>query len=189
MRSLLLLIALATASVAAGTARAGAPAVPPGAVAVVAGETVTRARLDELLVSARRSYGASFPGRGTAAYRRIQDEAIGFLVDWAEIRQQAGALGVEVTRAQVSARIAEIKQLYFRGSERLYRRELVRQGLTAGQARANVRRQLVGQRIYATVVGDAVSDAAAAASWADWLDALHARYAHLVAYAPGFAPA
>lgn len=184
----LLLLALVAASVAAGTARAEAPAVPPGAVAVVAGEAVTRVRLDELLVSARRSYGARFPARGTSAYRRIQDEAVGFLVDWAEIRQQAGTLGVEVTPAQVSARIVEIKQLYFGGSERLYRQELARQGLTAGQARANVRRQLLGQRIYATVVGDAVSDAAAAASWADWLDTLHARYAPLVAYAPGFGP-
>ena len=184
----LLLLALVAASVAAGTARAEAPAIPPGAVAVVAGESVTRARLDELLVSARRSYGSRFPARGTAAYRRIQDEGVGFLVDWAEIRQQAGALGVGVAPADVSARLAEIKQLYFGGSERLYRQELARQGLTAGQARANVRRQLLGQRIYAAVVGDVVSDAEAGAAWADWLDALHARYAALVAYAPGFAP-
>lgn len=88
----------------------------------------------------------------------------------------------------MSARIVEIKQLYFGGSERLYRQELARQGLTAGQGRANVRRQLLGQRIYAAVVGDVMSDAAAAASWADWLDTLHARYAPLVAYAPGFGP-
>jgi hypothetical protein len=184
----LLLLALVAAAVAAGTARAEAPAVPPGAVAVVAGETVTRARLGELLGSARRSYGARFPARATAAYRRIQDEAVGFLVDWAEIRQQAGRLGVEVTPAEVSARLGEIKQIYFGGSERLYRQELARQGLMPGQARANVRRQLLGERIYAAVVGDAESDAAAAAAWADWLDALHARYAPLVAYAPGFAP-
>jgi hypothetical protein len=189
MRPLLLLLALVTASIAAGAARAEAPAVPPGAVAVVAGESVTHARLGELLASARRSYGARFPAAGTPGYRRIQAETLRFLVDWAEIRQQAGALGVEVTPAQVSARVAEIKQLYFGGSERLYRRELARQGLTAGQARANVRRQLLGERICAAVVGDADSAAAAAASWADWLDALHARYAPLVAYAPGFEPA
>jgi len=97
MRRLLLLLALATASVAASAARAEAPAVPPGAVAVVAGETVTRARLDELLVSARRSYGTRYPARGTPAFRRIQGEAVRFLVDWAEIRQQSGTLGVEVT--------------------------------------------------------------------------------------------
>jgi hypothetical protein len=184
----LLLLALVAASVAAGTARAEAPAVPPGAVAIVAGERVTRARLDEVLVSARRSYGVRFPARGTHAYRRIQDDAVSFLVGWAEIRQQAGTLGVEVTPAQVSARIAELKQFYFGGSERLYLQELARQGLTPGQARANVRRQLVGQGIYAAVVGNAVSDAEAAACWADWLDALHTRYAPLVAYAPGFGP-
>jgi parvulin-like peptidyl-prolyl isomerase len=187
MRRLLLFLALATASVAVGGARAQ-PAVPAGAVALVAGETVTHARLDELLTSARHSYGARFPAVGTPGYRRIQDEAVRFLVDWAEIRQQAGALGVEVTPAQVSARVAEIKQLYFKGSERLYRRELIRQGLTAGQARANVRRQLLGERICAAVVGNAPSAAAAAASWADWLDSLHTRYAPLVAYAPGFEP-
>jgi len=188
MRRLLLFLALVTTSVAAGAARADAPALPSGAVAVVAGEAVTHARLDELLASARHSYGARFPGRGTPRYRHIQDEALRFLVDWAEIRQQAGALGVQVAPAEVSARVVEIKQLYFGGSERLYRRELARQGLTAAQARANVRRQLLGQRIYATVVGDAASDAAAAATWADWLGALHARYAPLVAYAPGFEP-
>jgi hypothetical protein len=188
MRRLLLLLALVTASVAAAAARAEAPAVPPGAVAVVAGEQVTHARLDQLLASAQRSYGARFPSRGTAAYRRIRDEALRFLVDWAEIRQQAGSLGVEVTPPEVSSRVAEIKQLYFGGSERLYRRELARQGLTAGQARANVRRQLLGERICAAVVGDAPSAAAAAASWADWLYALHARYAPLIAYAPGFEP-
>jgi hypothetical protein len=179
---------LVAASVAAGAARADAPAVPPSVAAVVAGENVTHARLDELLASARRSYGARFPSRGTPAYRRIQDEALRFLVDWAEIRQQAGVLGVEVTPAQVSARVAEIKRLYFGGSERLYRRELARQRLTAGQARANVRRQLLGERICAAVVGDAVSAAAAAASWTDWLAALHARYETLVSYAPGFEP-
>jgi hypothetical protein len=184
----LLLLALVAASVAAGTARAEAPAVPPGSVAVVAGESVTHARLDELLVSARHSYGTRFPARGTVAYRRIQDEAVTFLVDWAEIRQQAAPLGVDVTAAQVSARVAELKRSYFRGSERLYRQELGRQGLTAGQARANVRRQLIGEAIYAAVVGDATSDAEAAAAWADWLAALHARYAPLVSYAAGFEP-
>ena len=188
MRRLPLFLALVAASVAAGAARADAPAVPPSAVAVVAGESVTHARLDELLASAQGSYGARFPARGTPGYRRIQDEALRFLVDWAEIRQQAGALGVEVTPGEVSARVIEIKQLYFGGSERLYRRELARQGLTAGQARANVRRQLLGERICAAVVGDAASPAGAAASWADWLDGLHARYAPLVAYAPGFEP-
>lgn len=140
MRRLLLFIGLVAACVAAGTAHAEAPAVPPGAVAVVAGETVTRARLDELLVSARRSYGS---------------------------RRSSSSIS-----AAPSGRTG--------GSSR--------QGLTAGQARANVRRQLLGQRIYATVVGDTVSNAAAAASWADWLDAPHARYAPLVAYAPGFDP-
>ena len=155
---------------------------------MVAGESVTRARLDELLVSARRSHGARFPAPGTVAYRRIRDEAVRFLVDWAEIRQQAGSLGVEVTPAQVSARLAAIKKLYFDGSERLYRKELARQGLTAGQARANARRQLIGERIFSAVVGKAANDAEAAATWTDWLDALHARYATLVVYAPGFEP-
>ena len=55
MRRLPLFLALVAASVAAGAARADAPAVPPGAVAVVAGETVTHARLDELIVSARNA--------------------------------------------------------------------------------------------------------------------------------------
>jgi hypothetical protein len=188
MRRLLLLLALVAASVAAGTARAEAPCVPSGAVAVVAGESVTQTRLDELLASARRSYGTRFPARGTEAYRRIQNKAVGFLVEWTEIRQQAAALGVEVTPTQVSSRVAEIKQLYFGGSERLYRQELARQGLTAGQARANVWRQLVGQMIYAKVVRDATTHAEAAATWVDWLDALRTRYAPLVVYAPGFGP-
>ncbi|MDQ5820847.1 MAG: SurA N-terminal domain-containing protein, partial [Actinomycetota bacterium] len=133
--------------------------------------------------------GVRFPVRGSAAYRGIQDEAVRFLVDWAEVRQQALPLGAAVTPAQVSGRLAEIKELYFRGSERSYRRELARQGLTAAQARANVRRQLLGEAIYAAVVRGATGEAEAAALWADWLSALHARYAPLVAYAAGFEPA
>jgi parvulin-like peptidyl-prolyl isomerase len=172
-------------------ARAADVAVPKGSVAVVAGEPVTHARLDELVASARRSYawhGRRFPARRTAAYRRIQDEAVRFLVDWAQIGQQAADLGVTATDAQVAGRIAAIKRLYFHGSDALYRRELARQGLTADQARENVRRQLVSQGIYRAVVGDAESDGAAAVRWADWIDALHSRYAALVAYAPGFEP-
>lgn len=172
-------------------ARAADGVVPHGSVAVVAGEPVTHARFDELLTSARRSYashGVRFPDRRTAAYRRIQDDAVRFLVDWAQVSQQAPKLGVSVTDAQVADRIVALKHLYFRGSETLYHRELARQGLTPAQGRENVRRQLLSQGIYRAVVRDAGTDGAAVTRWSDWIDALHARYASLVAYAPGFDP-
>jgi hypothetical protein len=48
--------------------------------------------------------GKPFPAKDTADYKRVEEIALGLLVDQASIRAAAAKLGVQVTEAQVDAK-------------------------------------------------------------------------------------
>jgi parvulin-like peptidyl-prolyl isomerase len=153
------LVALAAVALAAPAAASARPAqeVPPGAIAVVAGEAIARAEFDALVARARRSYtraGRPFPGPGTSEYRRLQDQAVRILVQRVQYRQKAAQLGIVVTQAHVEARIADVKRHY--GSERRFRQALARAGLTLADLRRDIHAQLVAEAIYEAVTAAAV---------------------------------
>jgi len=137
--------------------------VPTGAVAVVDGSEVTRTSLDELLARAKKSYTAQqreFPKAGTAEYQQLQTQAVAFLVQREEYAREADELGVEVTEAQITTKIADVKKQYFGGDQKRFEEGLQAQGYTEDSLRADIRAQLFTEGIYAKVTkAVTVSDA------------------------------
>jgi parvulin-like peptidyl-prolyl isomerase len=147
---------LLTTPLVAGCGR-DAPSVPPSAIAVVGQRTISRGQLDALMDQARESYVASkrsFPAAGTAAYDHLKQLAVSLLVEQAELGQEAPKLGVRIEGAQVEARLKELKEQSFGGSEKRYRARLRAAGMTDGQVRWAIRSQLTSAAVRQAVTAE-----------------------------------
>jgi foldase protein PrsA len=165
MRSIrLLLAALALASLAASCG-SDSISVPAKAIAVVGDRTISRSQFDALMTQARQSYAAQhrdFPAAGTPAYDRLKRLAVDLLVEQAELAQEAPKLGVHVDEDQVEAKLHELKEESFGGSEQRYRARLRAAGMTDAQVRSALRAQLLVDAVRQTVAADVTVEAAAA---------------------------
>ncbi len=137
--------------------------VPADAVAVVDGTPVTKADLDALLNRAKISYTAqkrAFPKAGTTEYQALQTQAVAFLVQRTEYDQRASDLKLTVTDKELQDRIDQVKKQYFAGSQAKLDQQLKLQGYTTESFQADIRAQLLSQKIYDEVTkGAAVTDA------------------------------
>ena len=140
---------------------------PADAVAVVDGDEVAKSDYDALLEQARKSYEnqkREFPKAGTPEFQTLKNQAVQFLVQREQFEQQAEEFDVEVTEEQVDARLEQIKKQYFSGDGKKYEQQLKDQGLTDRQVRADIRAQIVSEKIFESVTkGVKVSDAEVAA--------------------------
>jgi parvulin-like peptidyl-prolyl isomerase len=156
------LIALVSAGVLL-TAGCGGSTVPPDAVAIVDGQKITRAGLDELLLQAKGSFksqGKAFPQAGTTEYQSLQQQGAVYLVRQAEFEQQAKKLGLSVTSADVDQGMVALAKQYFGGDEKKLADALKKQGTTVAQYRSIERSQLLTGKITASVTkGITVTDA------------------------------
>jgi foldase protein PrsA len=152
MKRSLLLAAAAIAALTLVAAGCGdSDEVPADAVAVVDGTEVTRASLDDLLARAKKSYAAqqrTFPKAGTAEYQSLQTQAVAYLVQQVEYAREADALGVEVTEAQITKKIDEVKKQYFSNDAKKFKDGLAEQGYTEQTLRGDIRSQLITEGIY-----------------------------------------
>src|SRR4051794_31666902 len=126
--ALLLALALLAAGCGGSSKALPAAAVPQGGR-----DTITKTPFNFLPDGAKRTYKARktpFPKAGTTQYKSLQDQAMQYLVQEAEYEQKAGDLGVAVTDKDVAARLKQIKQQYFGGSQTKYQAQLKAQGLT-----------------------------------------------------------
>ena len=155
-RLLVLLAALALAVVVAGCG-GGDDKVPADAVAVVAGDEIPRTEYETLLEQAKKGYknrNQDFPAAGSAEFQTLKNQAVEYLVQRAEFKQKAEDLGIEVTDKQVETRLEKIKKQYFSGDQKKYEKQLKDQGLTEEQVRADIRGQIVSEKIFAKVTTD-----------------------------------
>jgi parvulin-like peptidyl-prolyl isomerase len=154
IRLLLAPLALATLAASCGN---DSPAVPASAIAVVGDRTITRAQLAAAMAQARQSYAArrrAFPAVGTSGYEALERLAVRVLVEQAELEQEAPRLGVAIDPSQVEARMRQMKEQSFGGSEQRYRARLRAAGMTDAQVRAAVRAQLLVAAIRQAVTAD-----------------------------------
>jgi len=132
-------------------------------VAVVGNDQITKPQFDALINQAKQSYTSqkrTFPKAGSTEYEQLKQQAMQYLVQRAEFAQKAKDLGVEVTDKQIADRLAQIKKQYFGGSEKNYKAQLKKQGLTDEQVRDDVKAQLVSEGIFKKVTADVkVTDA------------------------------
>jgi len=159
----LLLPAVLLALFAAGCGGGGDESVPADAVAVVDGDEVAKAEFDALIEQARKSYTnqkREFPKAGTPEFQTLRNQAVAFLVQREQFEQEAEEFGIEITEKQIDERLDQIKQQYFSGDAKKYEEQLADQGLTNEQVRADIRAQILSEKIFESVTKDVkVTDA------------------------------
>ena len=135
----------------------GSEGVPSGSVAVVDGQEITKSELDEFLARVRKTYQSNdreFPTAGTPEFQSLQSQAVEFLVQRIEFEKEAGGLGVAVTDKQVDNRVAQVKKQFFKNDQKAFDKQLRQQGYTLETFKADVRAQLLSEKIYEKVTGN-----------------------------------
>ena len=145
----------------------GSGSVPADSVALVGSTPITKVQFDSLMATVQsqdKATGAAFPKVGTPEYTTLRDQVIAYLVQNAELEQEATKLGVTVTDKDVNAYLQNIAQLHYGGSEKKLDAAIKKSGLTLAAAKDRVRNGLLGNKIKAKVTAKAkVSDSAVAA--------------------------
>jgi parvulin-like peptidyl-prolyl isomerase len=133
-------------------------------VAVVGDQQISKDQFHQLMARAQKSYTAqkrAFPKPGSAEYEQLKGQAITFLVQQAEVEEQAKKLGIDIGDDKVDKEIARYKKQFYGGSDARYEKAVKQQGLTDEQARDAIRQQLISQALFKKVTGSVtVSDAA-----------------------------
>ena len=141
----------------------GDDSVASDAVAEVDGEPIAESEFEAVLNQARQSYKnqkREFPKAGSQEFQTLKNQAVQFLVQRRQFEQAAEEMKIEVSEQQVADRLEQIKKQYFGGEEKKYEQQLKEQGLTDKQVRADIRSQLVSEKISAQVTKDVkVTDA------------------------------
>jgi parvulin-like peptidyl-prolyl isomerase len=163
MRRSLLFAFASLAVLAAGCGGSTTASLSSDDVAVVGSKEVTKDQFQALMTRAKKSYDAqkrAFPKAGSTEYEQLKGQAITFLVQQAEVAEQADKLGVDVSDEKVDKEIARYKKQFYGGSDERYEKAVKQQGLTDEQARAAIKEQLVSQGVFKKVTGDVkVTDA------------------------------
>lgn len=153
-RLFLLLCALVLALAGCG---GGSDEVPADAVAVVDGEEIAKSDYDALIAQAKQSYKnqkREFPAAGSQEFQTLRNQAVQFLVQREQFEQEAADLDVEVTDAQVDARLKQIQEQYFGGDKKKYEAQLKEQGLNEAQVRNDIRAQIVSEKLFEQITRD-----------------------------------
>ena len=162
MRRLLLLVLASLALVAAGCGGTSTANLSSDDVAVVGGQQITKKDFQDLMGRAQKSYDAQkrkFPKPGSTEYEQLKGQAITFLVQQAEVEEEASKLGVSVSDSDVDKEIERYKKQFYGGSDARYEKAVKQQGLTDEQAREAIKQQLISQKVTKKVTGDVkVSD-------------------------------
>ena len=132
----------------------GGDAVPADAVAVVDGENVAKADYDQLLAQTKKSYEnqkREFPNAGSQEFQTLRNQIVQYLIQREEFSQEADDLGIEVTDEQVNARLEQVVKQYFGGDRKKYEQQLADQGVTDRAVRAEIRAQIISEKIFEEV--------------------------------------
>ena len=154
---LFLLPLVLVAALVAGCGGGGTASLEKDDVAVVGSKHVKKTSFDELMDQACRSFkaqGRKCAKAGSTDYSTIKNQAVTLLVQQAEREEKAADMGVKVDDKAVDKRLAQIKKQYFGGSEKRYKQQLKKQGLTDEQVRRDIKAQLISEAVFKKVTGD-----------------------------------
>jgi foldase protein PrsA len=147
-------LALGAAACGGGDGGQSAEDVPTDAIALVGDQPVPKADFTGLMDRAEQGYEAQkrdFPKVGSPEYQDLKTRAVQFLVERYQYRQEAEALGVDITEQEITDRLNEIKEQSFEGDDAKFQAELEKLGLTEEDAREEIRDRLVQEAIYEAV--------------------------------------
>ena len=158
---LALLLALAAVGCGGGEDESSEE-VPADAIAVIEGNEITRSAYDRLLGEAEATFKAreqDFPKTGTPEYEQLKQAIVRNLVEQEQFEIGAEELGIEVSDDEVEKRLDDLKQQFFKGkdeedTEKKYKAELEKQGLTDEQVKNDIRTRLLSEKIFKEVTKD-----------------------------------
>jgi peptidyl-prolyl cis-trans isomerase C len=154
---LFLLPLVLVVALVAGCGGGGTASLEKDDVVVVGSKHVKKTAFDELMEQACRSFkaqGRKCAKAGSTDYSTIKNQAVTLLVQQAEREEKAGDMGVKVDDKAVDKRLAQIKKQYVGGSEKRYKQQLKKQGLTDEQVRRDIKAQLISEAVFKKVTGD-----------------------------------
>jgi len=157
MKRSILLALISLVLVGAGCGGTSTATLSSNDAAVVGSEPITKDQFQSLMDRAKTSYVAQkrpFPKPGSTEYEQLKGQAVTFLIQRAEFAQEADAMGIKITDDKVNKRIEQLKKQFYGGSEQRYEKTLKQQGLTADQAKEEVRAQLISEELFKKVTGD-----------------------------------
>jgi foldase protein PrsA len=162
---LLLALVLVAALAACGGGGNSGP-VPTDSIAQVGSTPITKATFNGLMAVAfarYKSQGQPTPKIGTPTYTSLRDSAVNFLVQQAELQQEADKLGVSVSQKDIDKQVETIKKTYYQGNEKKFADALKKDDITLAQLEQyELRPNLLGQKLQTKVTENInVSDAAA----------------------------
>jgi parvulin-like peptidyl-prolyl isomerase len=170
MRRLLLIAFSSLALLAAGCGGTSTASLGSDDVAVVGSQQVSKEQFQELMARAKKSYDTQkrpFPKPGSTEYEQLKGQAITFLVQQAEVEEQAKKLGIDIGDDKVDKEIARYKKQFYGGSDARYKKTLDQQGLTEDQAKDVIRSQIISELVFKKVTSNVkVSDAQVKAYYA-----------------------
>ncbi len=149
-----LLLALVASLAACG---GGGQNVPADAIAVVNGTPITAAQFNNFFAQAKAvatSQGNNVTP-GTSEYTLVRNQVVAYLVQVAEVEQQAAKEGISESPSAVNAFIANLVKTQYQGSESKFTAALKKQGLTLDTAKQEVSLNLLAQKLRTKVTSTA----------------------------------
>lgn len=149
------LVALA-AGCGGGSGSSSSANVPADSVATVGSDSIAKSQFNLVLSAAKGTAakrGQTFPKVGTSQYNQVRDQIVTWLVEQAELTQGGKQIGVTVAPKDVQARLTQLKQSYFGGSEKKWKAALKASGETLPEVELQVRAQVLGEKIFDKVTG------------------------------------
>jgi foldase protein PrsA len=151
----LTLAVVAVLAAGCGGGGGGNGSVPSDAVAKVGSTSISKSTLTALMNVAFARYKAQkqpVPKVGTAAYTQLRDQAVTFLVQEEELKQEGDKLGVSVSQTDLNKRLALIRTTYYKGSEKKLEAALKKDDISlADLEQYNLRPQLLSEKLQAKV--------------------------------------
>jgi foldase protein PrsA len=133
----------------------GSGSVPADSVAKVGSTSISKSTLNSLMNVAFARYKAQkqpVPKVGTPAYSQLRDQAVTFLVQEEELRQEGEKLGVSVSQKDLDKRVDLIKKTYYHGSEKKLEDALKKDDITLSDLEQyNLEPQLLSEKLEAKV--------------------------------------
>jgi foldase protein PrsA len=159
-RLLFLLVPLAlVAFIAAGCGGGGGSGgVPADSIAKVGSTPITKSTFNSLMNVAFARYKAQkqpTPKVGTPAYTQLRDQAVSFLVQEEELKEEGQKLGVTVTQKDIDARLALIRKTYYHNSEKQLEAALKKDDITLSDLEQyNLAPTLLSEKLQAKVTSN-----------------------------------
>lgn len=128
------------------------PAQLPDVLARVNGESVTRTEIEEVVLSLESRAGGSLPAeQRDRVYRDLIDRAVGYKL----LMQEAKARKVDVSDAEVEAKIDEVRKQF--PSEELFKQALASRSLTLDRMKSEARQELAIYRLIESEISGKVA--------------------------------